>query len=233
MNKTMARNIGLAALAVMLALGGCTVLAPQKDVTRFFVLMPLQDGAAPSPAAGAASRPLTIGLGPITIPAYVNRPEVVTRISDSELRMSDTDRWGERLDTNVARVLATDLAGQLGTPEILSYPWRTHAPIDYAVSVAFQRFERTADGHVVMQANWTIRNGNDDRTIQTGSTTIKDGSGPDNASAAQALSRGLAQVSHDIVQVIASRPVPQPAAADRGDGSARLALHCSDHTDCP
>jgi uncharacterized protein len=199
----MARNIGLAALA--LTLGGCTVLAPQKDVTRFFVLMPVQDGAAPSPAA--PSRPLTIGLGPITIPAYVNRPEVVTRISDSELRVSDTDRWGEHLDTNVARVLASDLAGQLGTQEILTYPWRIHAPIDYAVSVAFQRFERTADGHVMVHANWTIRNGKDDRIIQTGSTTIDDPSGPDDASASQALSRGLAQVSRDIAQVIASRPV--------------------------
>jgi uncharacterized lipoprotein YmbA len=208
----MARITGLAALAMMLMLGGCTVLAPQKDETRFFVLMPVQDGAAP--VSAAASRPLTIGLGPITIPPYVNRPEVVTRMSDSELKVSDTARWGEHLDTNVARVLASDLSSQLGTQQIVNYPWPVKNPIDYAVSVAFQRFERTADGHVVIQANWTIRTGKDEKIVQTGATSINEPSGSDDASAAQALSRGLAQVSRDIAQVIASRPVPRHPAAD-------------------
>jgi uncharacterized protein len=225
MNKMIARFLGLTAMALMLALGGCTVLAPQKDDTRFFVLMPVQDGAAPSPAAGTASRPLTIGLGPITIPAYVNRPEVVTRVSDSELKVSDTDRWGEHLDTNVSHVLASDLAGQLGTQQIISYPWPVKNPVDYAVSVAFQRFERTADGHVVIEANWTIRSGKDEKIIQTGTTSISDPAGPDTASAAQAMSRGLAQVSRDIAQVIAGHPVPQHAGADRDDDSVRLARH--------
>ncbi len=210
-NQMIPRKIGLAALALMLLLGGCTVLAPQKDDTRFFVLMPVQDGA--TPAAGKASHPLTIGLGPITIPAYVNRSEVVTRMSDSELKVSDTDRWGEHLDTNVSHVLASDLAGQLGTQQIVSYPWPVKNPVDYAVSVAFQRFERTADDHVVIEANWTIRDGKDEKIIQSGTTSINDPSGPDNASAAQALSRGLAQVSRQIAQVIASRPAPHHPAA--------------------
>jgi uncharacterized lipoprotein YmbA len=206
-------KIGLTALALTLLLGGCTVLAPQKDDTRFFVLMPVQDGATPGTARTAGLQPLTIGLGPISIPAYVNRAEVVTRMSDSELKVSDTDRWGEHLDTNVSHVLASDLAGQLGTQQITSYPWPVKNPVDYAVSVAFQRFERTADGHVVIKANWTIRYGADEKLIQTGTTSINDPSGPDNASAAQALSRGLAQVSREIAQVIASHPVPhQPAA---------------------
>jgi uncharacterized lipoprotein YmbA len=207
-----ARNIGLAALALTLLLGGCTVLAPQKDETRFFVLMPVQEDAAP--VSAAASQPLTIGLGPITIPPYVNRPEVVTRMSDSELKVSDTDRWGEHLESNVERVLRSDLSGQLGTQQIISYPWPIKTRIDYAVSVTFQRFERTADGHVVIQANWTIRNGEDEKIVQTGATSINEPSGPDDASAAQALSRGLAQVSRDIAQVIASRPVPPQKAAD-------------------
>jgi uncharacterized protein len=216
--KLTTRSIALAALAIILALSGCTVLAPQKDVTRFFVLMPVQDGAAPSPAIGAASRALTIGLGPITIPAYVNRAEVVTRVSESELKVSDTDRWGERLDINIARVLAADLSDQLGTRQILNYPWPLPAAIDYSVPVTFQRFEQTADGHVVILANWTIRNGKDGRIVRNGTTSIDDSSGPDTASASQALSRGLAQVSRDIARTIASRPVSRQAAADRCDG---------------
>jgi uncharacterized protein len=204
------RNIGLAALVLML--GGCTVLAPQKDETRFFVLMPVQDGAAP--AAVSTSHPLTLGLGPVTIPAYVNRPEVVTRMSDSELKVSDTDRWGEHLDTNVTRVLASDLSDQLGTQQILSYPWPVKTPIDYSVSVAFQRLERTADGHVVIEANWTIRDGKDEKIVQNGATSINDPSGPDTASATQAMSRGLAQVTLQIAQAIASHPLPRQQGAD-------------------
>jgi uncharacterized lipoprotein YmbA len=210
------RHIGLAVLALMLVLAGCTVLAPQKDETRFFVLMPVQDGAVSIPARSGASQPLTIGLGPITIPAYVNRPEVVTRMSNSELKVSDTDRWGEHLDTNVAHVLASDLSGQLGTQQILSYPWPAKTPIDYSISVAFQRLERTADDHVVIEANWTIRGGKDEKIVHSGTTSINDPSGPDTASATQAMSRGLAQVSLQIEQAIASQPRPRLSAADHG-----------------
>jgi uncharacterized lipoprotein YmbA len=199
------------ALAFMLLLVGCTLLAPQKDDARFFVLIPMHGGAAQSPGS-ATSQSLVIGLGPITIPGYLNRPEVVTRMSDSELKVSDTDRWGERLDTNVAQVLAADLAAQLGTQQIVNYPWPFKTPIDYAVSVAFQRFERLADGHVIIEAKWTIRNGKNARIIQTDATSVSGPSGPDNASAAQALSRGLAQVSRDIAKAIVTQnPKSEPA----------------------
>jgi len=201
MNKFQTRKLGLATLAIILPLWGCTVLAPQKDETRFFVLMPAQNQPALSSAAPQA---LVVGLGPITIPAYVNRPEVVTRMNESELKVSDTDRWGERLDLNIARVLAADLSDQLGTRQVLNYPWPPRPPIDYAVPVAFQRFERTADGHVVILAKWTVRNGKDGLILRNGTTSIDDPSGPDTASASQALSRGLAQVSRDVAQVIAS-----------------------------
>lgn len=212
--KLTTRSIGLAALAMILPLWGCTVLAPQKDETRFFVLMPVQDQSALSPATSQA---LVVGLGPISIPSYVNRPEVVTRMSESELKVSDTDRWGERFDNNVARVLAVDLSDQLGTRQVLNYPWPLQATIDYSVPVSFQRFEQTADGHVVILANWTVRNGKDGRVIQSGTTSIDDSSGPDTASATQALSRGLAQVGRDIAQVIASRPVRHSASVARPD----------------
>jgi len=190
--------------------GACSVLPPQEERTRFFVLTPAAGAGRIEPAAmQRGNRALTVGLGPITIPRYLDRPEVVTRLSETEFSVSDTDRWAEPLGTNVSSVIKQDLLGELPALQIVSFPWpgRTHP--DYRVAVDFQRLERTSDGQAVVQALWTVRTA-DDKMLESGTTTANEAAGDNPGAASAALSRGIAKVSGDIAQALTRQSGAKP-----------------------
>ena len=54
---------------------GCSILEPREDPTRFFVLSP---GGAETLAPESDAK-LSITVGPLRLPAYLLRPEIVTR----------------------------------------------------------------------------------------------------------------------------------------------------------
>jgi uncharacterized protein len=194
-------------VAAIISTVGCSVLSPQEDQSRYFVLTRAANNTSITPAAVSnGSRELTIGLGPISIPRYLARPEIVTRLSDTEVSVSDTDRWGEPLDASATRVLGQDLSSDLPNSQIVSFPWSRKTKIDYRVSVDFQRLEKTADGKAEVQATWKVRTGVDNRLVQTGTTTAIGSAGNDQSSASASLSQGIAQVSREIAQAIQKQP---------------------------
>ncbi len=192
-------------LAIVVMAGGCSVLSPQPDRSRFFVLVPSTDSHNVAPAAVVGDDPnFTLGLGPITIPRYLQRPEVVTRISETELSVSDNDRWAEPLNTCVASVLAQDLSMDLQGVQIAPFPWSEKSRISYSVSVEFLHLETTADRKAKVEAIWTIR-GPDNRLLQSGTTTANRAAGGDRISDTAALSEGIEQVSQEIGKALQQR----------------------------
>jgi len=181
---------------------GCTIFPPHVDNTRYFILSSQASASSAVPFASGASTP-TIGLGPITIPGYLDRPEVVTRVSSTELKVSENNRWGERLRSNVATALAQDLSNQMPGVDLVKFPWPLTPAPNYQVSISFEQLELTGDGQAQVNARWTIRSGNR-REIQSGTTTSTLPAGKDERSASEALSRGVEQVSHDIATALAT-----------------------------
>ncbi len=194
-------------VALLLTIAACTILPPQKDDTRYFVL-----NSEPAQVGPAANHRITVGLGPVTIPKYLDRPEVVTRLSDTEFKLSDTDRWGEPLGANVSRVLAADLSGQGANLEVVQMPWPRKSKFDYRVSIDFQRLETNLDGQVQVRAAWSIRNGSDNDLMQTGSSSMSlPSAANDPKAAARAMSQGVAQVASDIAQCLQRFSAPKPS----------------------
>jgi len=203
----------LASLIAAITISGCTVLAPQPDRAKYFVLAPIPaSGGGAAYANGAAGKSITIGVGPVTIPRYLERPEVVTRVSETELSVSDTERWAEPLETGVSSTLRRDLADRLAGAQIISFPWSRKQPIDYRVKVNFHGLECTAAGNAVVDATWTIQRESDGATIQSGSTAFSAPAGKDERSASAALSRGIAQVGTDISHALGTLAATHTAA---------------------
>jgi len=191
--------------ALALAATGCTFLAPQPDHARFYVLTSAGAGAsgAATLASGANPGQLTVGVGPVTLPAYLDRAQVVTRVSANRLELSGQNRWAEPLKSSFTRILAQNLSAMLGTQQVVVYPWLRPPRIDYQVKVDVERFEANTNGTADLVARWEIRDPSSDAVLASNTTNLSDPIDSKNEGAqAQSLSRALAAFSREIASAI-------------------------------
>jgi uncharacterized protein len=194
--KTKAIAVGVWAILV----AGCSVLAPQPDRSRFYILTPVSDGGAIAavPALTSPVSPLSIGVGPVDFPDYLRRLPVVTRVAPNRIELSDEKRWAEPLDKNFIRVLTENLATLLNTYRIEKYPWALKTRVGYRIEVNVQRFEANSEGQTQLIASWIIRDGMSDKILYASETTTGSPAGTDEASVSAALSSDLATLSKEI-----------------------------------
>ena len=193
------RSIVIGACAWLFVIAGCSILSPQPDRTKFFVLTAVTDAGATGTASAAANGTpnLVIGIGPIGFPDYLRRPEVVTRTSPTTVELSDLDRWAEPLDSAFARVLSEDLSGLLGTQRIVTYPWYKSSRVDYQVECDVVRFETNSSGGSQLHSQWSIRDGTGKLLIARESD-ITDTEASSDKSPSASLSRDLGNLSQQI-----------------------------------
>jgi uncharacterized protein len=183
---------------------GCSMLSPQPDHSKFFILSPVSDsgGMTAKPPSTNPNLQLTLGVGPIDFPGYLRSLPVVTRVGPTQVDLSDERRWAEPLDKNFTRVLSENLATLLDTHRIEKYPWALSTKVDYQIEVDVQRFETTSGGHSQLMASWIIRDGQSSKILYASQTTAAAPAGADQASASTALSNDLATLSKEIASRI-------------------------------
>jgi hypothetical protein len=121
---------------------------------EYFSLRPEAGAAAGAPVA---QRPdLGLAIGPIEIPRYLDRDEVVTRDASHRLIPWDEHRWGGSLRSDVLRVLADDLGTLLGTTRVAVYPAEARFPLSYRVLLDVLEFEGALGQPVRLRARWTV-----------------------------------------------------------------------------
>jgi hypothetical protein len=149
----MMRPARLCACLLLLALlAGCSGSA--KD-TRLYVLSPVAAAAPSSPAAGEVA----VVVGSVRLPLYLDRSQIVTRSGEHRLEFAEFDLWGGSLRQDLARVLAENLAGLLGSQRVVTAPHGLHAPTAVRVEVEVLGFERGPDGRVRLSARWWLARG--------------------------------------------------------------------------
>src|SRR6516165_4118320 len=187
----------------LLALTGCPGNAP----TRLYVLTATTDKPASTSPEGVA-----IGVGPITLPKYLDRPQIVTRVAANSLDQANLDQWGGDLNDNITRVVATNLSNLLATDRVSLYPWKDGAPVDFQVTMDISRFEQDKDGSAVLNVFWSIVNPKDGTVLLMRRSSYTQSAGEPAASQsdnprpfdaqAAAMSRDLALLSNDIATAI-------------------------------
>lgn len=203
-------------LAVCLLVGGCTILGPIQNPDRFFTLTAVQgipaadDGGAPAVTGPAAG--VVYGLGPIKLPAYLDRNEIATRISPTEVRYSNLDRWAEQLPANVSAVLEQDLSSLLGTARVIVFPWPHEADVTYQIEITFNRFDVDLAGQSQLLAKWAIKDTRQGRYVALRETALtRAGEANDTPAAVVAMSTLLGELSGEIATAL--RAIPPPAEA--------------------
>lgn len=209
-----------AALAIATALSGCsaiarTILAPQQDISKFYLLTPSSGGAPTPSAAQGAGGDLVIGLGPIKLPPYLDRPEMVTRSAPNRIVLSKEDRWGESLQNGFTSVMARDVAAQAGTSHVVLFPWYNTVHVDLQVATDVYRFETDGQGNAQLSARWTILDSTGKNILYTVQTDLTERYKPDDTTdAVAALSRTVGDLSGQIANMIhqlRSQQSPHPA----------------------
>jgi uncharacterized protein len=190
-------------VASLLGLGACA-----STPSHFYVLNALS-ASETMPATVAAQSPV-IGVGPITLPKYLDRPQIVTRVGRHQLALAEFDRWAEPLQDNVLRVLAENLAFLIPTDQVLLHAWPQSATLDYQVTVDMLHFDVWLGGESILLAHWsTLDCAELPLLSQQASLNVLVGGGDYEAMVA-ALSELLARLSGDIavaIQRLASRVV--------------------------
>ena len=189
----MAKHIaGLMATAVAtLALAACGTTA----AARFYTL------SSTATAASAPALNVSVVVGPISIPATVDRPEFVTVRGSNGVDVDAFNRWAEPLNDAIARAVAGDLETLLGGATVAVAPLANFTPT-WRVTLRVQRFESTLGASALVDAVWVVRK-EPAGEAHAGHTLARETvSGPGFEALAEAHSRALATISADIAAAI-------------------------------
>lgn len=177
-------------IALAVIASGCGTSHP----SRFYTLdsVATSDGAPPAHAS--------VLVGPVSVPAAVDQPQFVVRVTPNRVELEEFDRWAAPLDDIIARAVAGDLAVLLGTPEVSTVP--VPASQVYQVTISVQRFESMKGQSALIEADWIVR-GTAGGSPRFGRTSAQEPVRDDSFDAlAAAHSRALARLSGDIATAI-------------------------------
>ena len=185
----------LAAVVMLCGLGTLAAGCGSSPPSRFYTL----SGTATPPAA---SSNLSVAVGPITIPAAVDRPQMVVSTSANQVELDEFNRWASPLGNNISRVVAVNLVALLGTPNVTLFPQMLAADADFRVAIEVQRFDSTPGEAAVLDAVWTVRRAKDGKS-DTGRTTVRETVQEKSIDALVAAhSRTMARLSQDIAAAV-------------------------------
>ena len=192
-----------AALALWSLLAGCSTTPP----TRFYALDVV---AVPQSAAGQPSVPglrsgpaaTTVAVRTVAVPGAVDRPQFVVRSGDSRVSLDEYHRWAGPLRDEIARVVAGNLAADLGGP-VVTVSAALPSTSDLVVLLDVQRFDAKAGEGVEVDVVWIVRRAADDAQGRSGRSVVRESaSGAGYEALVAAYNRALAKASRDIAAAI-------------------------------
>ncbi|MGQ4806714.1 hypothetical protein NKDENANG_00049 [Candidatus Entotheonellaceae bacterium PAL068K] len=188
---------------MLMVLTGCVGNPP----SRFYILAPLP----PSETAELFARQsIAIGVGPVSLPSYLDRPQIVTHASRTKLDLAEFDQWAAPLQENFALVLAENLSVLLATDHVVVFPWQRSTPIDYQVIVDVTRFDGAVGGDMLLVARWSVHQADGHELMMEKSRFGEPIAGQDYEAIVTAMSRTLESLSRDIAAAV--RSVSQPSS---------------------
>lgn len=146
---TRTRGVLLATVLIPFLLA-CSI-APSSTPSNFYLL----DAVASAPVE-TQSATLRLGIGPVEMPGYLDRPQIVTRVSTKELTLAEFDRWAEPLDQMFSRSLILNLKALLGSEHLYPYPWPRDQQLDYRITVRVLAFENNSTGDATLSVHWQL-----------------------------------------------------------------------------
>ena len=178
-------------LLAVLMLTACSTTPP----THFYVLEALPH------TARANSQALAIGIGPITLPALLDRKQMVTRLYDNRVQLAEFHQWAEPLKDTLPRVIVKNLAELQPSYVFRAYPWSAYGNVDYRIIIDIDSFAAETKKTVKLSASWAIMDERQHTIIKNGKIKFEHVlANPAPAAIAEAMSQLLSQFSQRLIQ---------------------------------
>jgi uncharacterized lipoprotein YmbA len=185
----------------VLALSGC-ISVPNSPSPRFYMLQSVNENEVSKKVN--ITPDVLIGIGPVKIPEYQDRPQIVTLGKDNMLEFAQFDRWGESLDLGLTRLIGEDLTAMLPGAKVTLYPWNSAIAVKYQVVVEIIRFDNRLDKDMFLVAQWQIIDAQNAKTVDIKRSEFRQPIMPQNYSGlAKTLSAACASLSGEIAEALA------------------------------
>ena len=144
----------------------------------------------------------------MTVPPYLDRPQIVTRASRAKLVLADLDQWAAPLHDTIARALAENLSLLIPTERVVLSPWQRTIDPDYQVTVEVLQFDRGPGGEVVLAARWSLLDRDGKELVLRTSRLSQSAGGADYEAAVTAMGQALEALARDMAATLRSMAPP-------------------------
>lgn len=145
---------------VTVLLAGCASAPPD----RFYLLTP--DGKLP---ASRASHDLVLGIGPVSVPDYIDRAELVFQSAPNRFEVPPDHRWAGDLEKTLTSVLATNIGHRAGTASVYPHPWDPSLRPRCSIPVRIHQFHAVSGGDAILEVSWEVLDGTTKQPLNRGS----------------------------------------------------------------
>ena len=199
-DKTISLKSLLLASMMIMVVSGCGAVTAPSD---FYTLKPLTAGQETTPAQGGV-KDLVVGIGPVSWPEYLDRPQLITRESPIRVRVNEFHRWAGPPQEDFLRVLTQNISLLLDSDKVFSHPWGDSFGVAYKVPLDVQQFDGNPGEAVLLNVRWAVL-GRDDKPLIIRKSVIKtEVNGTDYDSLVLAESQALVELSKEIAPRSAS-----------------------------
>jgi len=151
-----------------------------------------------------------IGIGPLTLPALLDRKGIVTRAENNSVQIAEFDQWAAPLQNNVIAVLSKNVAALQPDAIVRAYPWSVYGNVDYRVIIDITRFDTQLGKSANLEASWAIMEEKNHTIVGNGQIKLQQPlNDPSYNSAAQGLSKLLSDLSQQLSMALVQVPQKQ------------------------
>lgn len=180
-------------LLLALILAGCA--SSGGSAVNYYLLTPDRGG-------NIINKPgLGVGVGPIELPEYLSRSQVLVQVGSSRVVADRQHRWAGPLQKNFTDVLTSNIAHRLGSTDVVIYPWESPRSVDRQVVIKVTRFI-ASDSGVHLDARWRLLDRKGDQ-VQSGNISLTEPADTrDYDAIVTAMSRLTGRLADRIVQLL-------------------------------
>jgi len=184
--------------AMALLAGGCG-----SSPTVHYYSLGTGQGPQKVEASGGSAGGYAVAVGPVSVPAAVDRPQIVIQTGPNRATVLDDSRWVEPLNSAVPRLIATDLGQLLDVPTVI-FPRGPITDIKYRVAIDIRSFTSIPGEAATIEAAWTVFGPGD--TVKRGQLLASEPVGQSGYDAlAAAHGRALMRISREVAAMISAQ----------------------------